>query len=86
MSQQKFIDRKEELEMLGYDYSRNDSSLFIIYGRRRIGKTELINQFIGKNGIYFLSTDEGDIQNIKDFHQKLIYYLFLIDIPVSLQE
>ena len=45
MSQHKFIDRKEELEMLGYDHSRNDSSLFIIYGRRRVGKTELINQF-----------------------------------------
>ena len=31
MSQHKFIDRKEELEMLGYDYSRNDSTLDIIF-------------------------------------------------------
>lgn len=75
MSQHKFIDRKEELEMLGYDHSRNDSSLFIIYGRRRVGKTELINQFIGKNGIYFLSTDEGDIQNIKDFQKVISNFL-----------
>jgi len=35
MSHQKFIDRKEELEMLDYDYQRNNSSLFIIYGDKR---------------------------------------------------
>ena len=40
-----------------------------------IGKTELINQFIGKNGIYFLSTDEGDIENIKDFQKVISNFL-----------
>ncbi len=67
MSQLKFIDREDEIKMLENIYSKQGSSLFIIYGRRRIGKTELINKFIENKGIYFLATTEGDVQNIKSF-------------------
>ncbi len=75
MSQQKFIDRKEELKILNDDYSRTGSSLFIIYGRRRIEKTELINRFIDKMGIYFLATNEGNKQNIQDFQRIISNFL-----------
>ncbi len=67
MSQQKFVDRFEEIEILEDAYSSKRPSLFILYGRRRVGKTELVNKFIGNRGIYFLATAEGDKENITNF-------------------
>lgn len=60
----KFVDRKNELEFLNKEYNKKESSLVILYGRRRIGKTSLIKEF-GKNKdiIYFLATEESEIQN-----------------------
>ena len=69
MYQHKFIDRKEEIEILEKSYSKSEGNLFIIYGRRRVGKTELINRFINRRGIYFLATNEGDRENIRDFQR-----------------
>lgn len=61
---EKFIDRKNELQFLNQEYNKNESSLIILYGRRRIGKTSLIKEF-GKNKdmIYFLATEESEVQN-----------------------
>ena len=42
----KFVDRKSEMETLQNEYRRRGSSLVIIYGRRRVGKTALISEFI----------------------------------------
>ena len=69
MYQHKFIDRKEEIGILEKSYSKSEGNLFIIYGRRRVGKTELINRFINRRGIYFLATNEGDRENIRDFQR-----------------
>jgi len=62
---EKFIDRKKELEFLNDEYKKKESSLVILYGRRRIGKTSLIKEF-GKNKdiIYFLATEESESQNM----------------------
>lgn len=64
----KFVDRIKELEFLNNEYNKSNSSLVILYGRRRIGKTALIKEF-GKNKdmIYFLSTEESERQNLKEF-------------------
>ena len=42
----KFIAREEELDILEKEYRENYSSFVAVYGRRRIGKTELIDHFI----------------------------------------
>lgn len=53
----KFIDRKNELDALSKAYNAENASLAVIYGRRRIGKTELINQFTrGKKAAYYMAT------------------------------
>ncbi|MBO3769593.1 MAG: ATP-binding protein [Thermoproteota archaeon] len=50
----KFVDRKEELSVLKRIYNSGKASLVIIYGRRRIGKTRLLLEFLkDKNGLYF---------------------------------
>lgn len=64
----KFIDRKSEIEFLNQEYNKSESSLIILYGRRRIGKTSLIKEFgKDKNMIYFLATEESETQNIDMF-------------------
>lgn len=60
----KFINRQEELAFLEKEYKRDGSSLVILYGRRRVGKTALTNKFIeNKKAIYFLTTEENETQN-----------------------
>jgi len=55
----KFIDREGELKALEELYTQNKAHLILIYGRRRIGKTELIKQFIkDKPSFYFLTRKE----------------------------
>lgn len=63
----KFFGRQNELASLEKEYSR-DSSFVVIYGRRRVGKTTLIKEFIkGKNAFYFLATQEVELQSMKRF-------------------
>ena len=50
-----FIDRKKEIEALNKEYKK-ENSFVILYGRRRIGKTTLIKEFIkGKKAFYFFA-------------------------------
>ena len=64
----KFVDRKNEYEFLNNEYGKSESSLIVLYGRRRIGKTSLIKEFgKDKNMIYFLATEESDLQNRNTF-------------------
>lgn len=60
-----FIGRKREMEKLESEYSR-DSSFVVIYGRRRVGKTTLIKEFLkNKAAFYFLTTEEIESQSMK---------------------
>ncbi len=64
----RFIDRKQEIQFLKDEYNRKGSSLVILYGRRRVGKTELSVEFMrGKNALYFLVTEESELQNRNSF-------------------
>lgn len=63
----KFIGRKRELESLENEY-RKDGGFVVLYGRRRVGKTTLIKQFIqNKTAFYFLATEEVEVQSMKRF-------------------
>lgn len=72
----KFIDRVEELSFLENRYQKKGFEFFVIYGRRRIGKTELIKQFIiDKPYIYLLCDKSGTEQNIYRLKKKIAQYL-----------
>ncbi len=67
-----FVDRQSELAVLERE-SRRDSSFVVIYGRRRTGKTSLIQNFIeDKPAIYFLATEEPEIVQRSRF-QRLLF-------------
>ena len=62
-----FLGREKELKALEQEYKR-DSSFVIIYGRRRVGKTTLIKNFIkDKIAFYFLATKEIESLSMKRF-------------------
>ncbi len=74
----KFVNRTDELRFLEKEYKNNSSSFVVLYGRRRIGKTRLIKEFIkSKDSIYFLATEENEVENIKTF-QKIFYLKYKI--------
>ncbi|RLE74368.1 MAG: ATP-binding protein, partial [Thermoprotei archaeon] len=67
-----FIDREYELDFLEKKWLSDKAELIIIYGRRGIGKTELIRQFIrGKKAYYFFVTTEDLRTLLKSFLRNL---------------
>ena len=71
-----FIDREKELNLLENKYNSNNFELIVIYGRRRIGKTRLIKEFIkDKPYIYFLCDKTGTKLNIQRFKKSISEFL-----------
>ncbi len=66
-----FINRKKELTWLTerYEKARKEAQLLIIYGKRRVGKTELVKHFSdGKAAIYYVAergTAQDQLQTAK---------------------
>lgn len=61
----KFVGREQELRFLEERYSSDSFQLVIIYGRRRIGKTSLINHFIkDKTGAIFTARESSAKENL----------------------
>lgn len=61
-----FVNRKKELAKLEERYKSPRSELLIIYGRRRVGKTELIRHFVkGKPHVYYMSDMRSELEQLK---------------------
>lgn len=70
-----FIGRENELSKLEKLYKSSKFEFVIVYGRRRVGKTTLINEFCKqKKAIYFISI-ESTIQNNLNNLSKSIFTL-----------
>ena len=62
-----FIGRESELKTLNDHYNSDKFEFFCIYGRRRVGKTELIKEFIkGKKAIFFTGVEDTKDVNLAD--------------------
>lgn len=67
MEFKKLIDRGAELERMNEALHREDTQFIVIYGRRRIGKSELIKRIVKARhkAIYFLSdTSSETVQRV----------------------
>lgn len=70
-----FIGRERELKALNKLYGSNKFEFAVIYGRRRIGKTELIKQFIGdKKAIYFMGIESNAKLNLENFSKSILEF------------
>ncbi|MCD8310345.1 MAG: ATP-binding protein [Prevotellaceae bacterium] len=59
----KFVDRKDETSRLQQALARGRSSLVVVYGRRRLGKSTLIKKVLTGRDVYFLADrSEGHLQ------------------------
>lgn len=68
-----FIGRKRELSELEGMYQRRGFHLFILYGRRRVGKTTFLKEFCGeKSAIFYSAEQTNDKLNLEKF-SALIY-------------
>lgn len=68
-----FIGRAQELNTLNRLYASDQFEFAVIYGRRRVGKTALMNEFIGeKKVIYFAGVESNAKQNLENFSQSII--------------
>ena len=63
-----FHGREQELAALEKMYATKKFQMAVVYGRRRIGKTALLNKFItDKNGLYLPAEEVNDSLNLKKF-------------------
>lgn len=70
-----FIGRESELAALGRLYGSDKFEFAVIYGRRRVGKTALINQFIGdKKAIYFMGVESNAKQNLENLSKSIMEF------------
>lgn len=70
-----FIGREKELNALEKLYVSNKFEFVVIYGRRRVGKTALINKFLDdKKAIYFMGLESNTKQNLENFSKSIIEY------------
>lgn len=68
-----FIGRKRELETLNKEYNTEGFRMTILMGRRRIGKSTLIREFIkDKKAIYYTATKVGAIRNLDFLSQQVL--------------
>jgi uncharacterized protein len=54
-----FLNRRAELDLLEKHFSSSNAELFVLYGRRRVGKTELLVQFCQEKRAIFFVSDLG---------------------------
>lgn len=66
-----FIGRKRELQVLSDLYERNHLTMAVIYGRRRVGKSTLITEFIkDKRAVFYTASKVGRERNLELFSRQ----------------
>ena len=71
----KFVDRIDEAARLKDALAREKSSLVVMYGRRRLGKSTLIKRVLSDNDVYFLA-DRSESQYQRTLLAKVIAQVF----------
>lgn len=70
-----FIGREKELNALEKLYLSDKFEFVVIYGRRRVGKTALINHFIDdKKSIYFMGVESNAKQNLENLSKSILEF------------
>lgn len=63
-----FIGREAELKFLNDKYAEKQGQLIVLYGRRRVGKTETLREFCkGKPHVFFSCTQTTDRVQLRIF-------------------
>lgn len=72
-----FVNRLAELDLLEKRFTSDKAEFFVLYGRRRVGKTELLARFCqGKRALFFVSDLGSEISMRSAFSQLINDTLF----------
>ena len=75
MGEKMFKNRVAELALLNELYKKNTAKLIVLYGRRRVGKTELLKEFLKKHkGLYILARQESEAEQLKKISSQIAEY------------
>lgn len=67
-AQARFVGRRRELAALEAAYAARSAQLLPVYGRRRVGKTELLRQFVeGRPAVFFSAAQKLRQSQLADF-------------------
>lgn len=70
-----FLNRDRELSHLRKRYESGDPEFVVLYGRRRVGKSELINQFLHTaTGVHLVAREESKHLQLRRFSAELGAY------------
>lgn len=70
-----FLGREKELNKLNKLYNSNKFEFAVIYGRRRVGKTALLNEFTkDKDTIFFTGVETNSKQNLDNFSSSIMEF------------
>lgn len=68
-----FIGREAELKFLQDRYEDRNGQLIVLYGRRRVGKTETLREFCkGKPHVFFSCTQTTDRVQLRNFSSRML--------------
>lgn len=68
-----FIGRAEELKFLEDRYTAKGGQLVVLYGRRRVGKTETLRKFCeGKSNVFYACTESPNEQQLTAFSERML--------------
>ena len=82
-----FVGRDRELSVLNRRYDTGDFECVIVYGRRRVGKTTLINQFVGahsshsnsrpehRQAIFFSALEASEARNLEELSRAIALFV-----------
>lgn len=72
-----FVNREAELAHLEQLYQTNEAQMYILYGRRRVGKTKLLRALCcDKPHIFFVATLSSDADQLAAFSQSIWRFLY----------
>lgn len=81
-----FLGREKELATLESFHKSKKFEMLIVYGRRRIGKTRLLTEFIkDKNAIFYVAEENNDLMNLNKF-TKVVLGFFKENLNISFDQ
>jgi AAA+ ATPase superfamily predicted ATPase len=67
-----FFDREDDLAALEDQWAAREARLFVLWGRRRVGKTELLTHFAdSRRSLYFEATDTTELAQLHNLSLEL---------------
>ena len=75
-----FVAREHELQVLEKLFTSDSFEMVVLYGRRRVGKTALIDEFVkDKRVLYFTAIQQSAKMNLEDFSRAALSFFGMPD-------